>query len=964
MMDLMHSGVAHDDAPPGRGSGRYAWGSGENPMQHQNTFISTVNEMKKKGVTDKEIAVALLGEKASSVDLKAELSIAKSQVRKWKISEAQIMLEKCNGNVSEAARRLGMKNESSLRSLLDPLKAERTDRYQNTAETLMKIVDEKGMVDIGAGVEYMIGSDITRNTFDTAVKICEKNGYLKSWIKIPQMTTNKKTTTIVLAKPGTTHSEVQQNKFNVKPIQEFTPDGGKSWWTPEYPSSLDSKRVYVRYAEEGGKLMDGVIELRPGVEDISLGGPSYSQVRIAVDDTNYMKGMAVYSDDIPDGYDIVYNTNKKKGTPLIDPNATYNPDNDTWSGKEVTKRLKINPATGEIDRDNPFGASIKTPKDMDGVIMAGGQRHYTDKNGKDQLSPVNRLRDEGDWNEWSRNLSAQFLSKQPMKLINQQIAISKASKQAEFDEIMELNNPVLKKKMLEDYAAGCDRRAVDLSLKGFKNQCYQVILPVPKMKETEIYAPNFKDGDTVALIRYPHGGQFEIPVLTVNNKDKHGEVRVGKHAGDAVGINPAVAEVLSGADFDGDFVAVIPLKSNKLKVATREPLPGLKGFEPKELYKLPDDAPKVTNRTKQIQMGVVTNLITDMTAGGATFDEIERAVKHSMVVIDAEKHHLDYKQSAKDNNIQELKVKWQKNLETGKVGGASTIFSLARHEERIPERKEVTDVNKMTPEEQKRFKNGEVIWHETGALKKVRIDDPNKMTPDELALYKSGRKVYRETTPKEEKVPAMMLTRDARTLVRDKDNPKEMAYADYCNDLKAMANQARKEARNIKPYRINTDARKIYEKEVASLNAKLKIAKSNAPKERIAQAISNVVTSAKFKDNPNMDFEHRKKEKNRAIMEARAQVGAKKEPIIITDREWEAIQAEAIASSTLSEIFINTDQEALVNRATPRKTDGSLSTGQIAKLKAMYASGMYTQKEIAESLGVSTSTISKALKVS
>ena len=60
-------------------------------------------------------------------------------------------------------------------------------------------------------------------------------------------------------------------------------------------------------------------------------------------------------------------------------------------------------------------------------------------------------------------------------------------------------------------------------------------MPLPSMKDTECYAPNYENGDTVALIRYPHGGTFEIPVLTVNNKNKEGNSKLGPGALDVVG---------------------------------------------------------------------------------------------------------------------------------------------------------------------------------------------------------------------------------------------------------------------------------------------------------------------------------------------------------------------------------------------------------------------------------------------
>ena len=953
-LKIYHSGVAHDENPPGRGSGRYAWGSGENPNQHQFDFISEVESLKRKGITESQIATMLLGEGKKSTDLRVELSIAKAEKKKSDIARGLKVLDECNGNMSEAARRLGYKNESSLRSLLNPQLAERRDRYQNTADALKKIVDEKGMIDISKGTELYLG--VPRTTVDVAIGLLEKEGYLKSWAKIPQLTTKHETTLIVLAKPGITHGDIQKNKFDIKAIQDFTPDEGKTWWTPEFPESVSSSRVMVRYAEDGGKEKDGVIELRRGVEDISLGGSQYAQVRIAVDGTHYMKGMAIYADpkDMPDGVDIIYNSNKSKGTPMIGDDKNH----------EVLKRMKIDPNTGEVDQENPFGALIKSPKDRNGIISAGGQRKYIGEDGKEHLSPINKLQDEGDWDTWSRNLSSQFLAKQPLKLINQQLDLSIADKKVELEEIKSLTNPVIKKRMLEDFASQCDSNASDLSAKGFKNQAYQVILPISDLKDTEVYAPNFKDGDTVALVRYPHGGTFEIPVLTVNNKHATAK-NVMRNATDAIGINSNVAERLSGADFDGDFVITIPVKSNKLGLVSSKQLDQLKNFDPKAEYKLPDDAPYMKSKTKQTEMGKVSNLITDMTVGGANFDEIARAVKHSMVVIDAEKHHLDYKQSYKDNDIESLKKAYQGyNEETKQVKGASTILSLAGSVARVPERKEVTDTYKMTPEEIERWNNGYKVYHETGKTAQTQIKDPKKMTSDELKLYNAGKKVYRSTDkPRTEEVSRMDLVDDAMDLVRDKNNPKEVAYAQYANNLKQLARDARMESRSIRPINIDQTAKKTYADEIESLNRKLRIAQANNPKERQAQIIANAKMSIIKKSNPDMDYEHTKREEARQLILARAAVGAKKEKINITDREWQAIQSNAITTNKLTEILINTDQEAFKKRATPKtNTSRGLSQSQISLIISMNNSGMYTQKEIAERLGISVSKVSSTIR--
>lgn len=949
MIDLKHSGVPHDENPPGRGSGRYGWGTGENPYQHQFNFLSEVKKMKSQGISDANIAKALLGENANSTDLRAEISIQRAAERKVKMAEGYEMLQKCHGNMSEAARRLGMKNESSLRSLLNPAIAERTDRYQQTAEELKKAIKEKKYIDVSTGSELYLG--VPDYTKKVAIAMLEKEGYVKTWVQVPQSDPNKKTTIMVLAAPGTPKSEIQANKYEVKPITDYTPDEGKTWWTPEFPESVSSDRIMVRYAEEGGVEKDGVIELRRGVDDLSLGNSQYAQVRIAVDGTHYLKGMAMYADekDLPDGIDIICNTNKKKGTPMIGE-----------KDHEVLKRMKIDTKTGEVDRENPFGALIKSPKDRDGIVTAGGQSYYIDKDGKKRLSKINKLQDEGDWDSWSRNLSSQFLSKQPIKIIKQQIDLSVAEKKAELDEILRLDNPVIKKKLLEDFSNGCDANAASLSVKGFKNQAFQVLLPIPSLKDNEIYAPNFTDGDTVILVRYPHGGTFEIPVLKVNNRNaKAKKIMGGAH--DAVGINSHNAEILSGADFDGDTALVIPVASNNLNIKTSPQLDGLKDFDPKTLYKLPDDAPGVKNKTKQTEMGKVTNLINDMTVGGASLNDIEKAVKHSMVVIDSEKHRLDYKQSEKDNDIINLKKTYQGLNPNGTIRGASTILSRSKASVYVDKYKEVTDTKKMTPEELERWNAGKKVLRPTGEKSLKQIKNPAKMTPEELKLYEAGKKVYREDKNKQTKVHQMDVVDDAMDLVRDKTNDKELAYAKYANDLKALADQARREYRAITPIPVNQSAKKAYSEEVASLNDKLKKALMNAPKERQAQLIANAQCSIKFKDNPDMDFEHRQRARALALNSARAQVGAKKDKIVITDREWEAIQANAISTNRLQQILNNTDQDAFKKRATPRNQT-TATKGQVDLAAAMWKSGMYTQKDIADRLGVSTSYVMSILK--
>ena len=93
----------------------------------------------------------------------------------------------------------------------------------------------------------------------------------------------------------------------------------------EWPKLGNLDRVYIRYAEDGGTEKEGVIEIRKGVKDLDLGDTGYAQVQIPVNDDHYMKGMAVYSDDIPNGFDIVYNTRYDRRTPLFKHDKSNDP---------------------------------------------------------------------------------------------------------------------------------------------------------------------------------------------------------------------------------------------------------------------------------------------------------------------------------------------------------------------------------------------------------------------------------------------------------------------------------------------------------------------------------------------------------------------------------------------------------------------------------------------------------------
>ena len=928
---LMHYGMP-------RRSGRYPWGSGEDPYQRGQDFLGRVEELRKQGFTytdengkkytgDTAIAKSL---GLSTTDFRTEIAIAKDERRMYDVARAKSL--KADGlGATEIGRKMGI-NESTVRSLLNEKSEARMNQAKEIADTIKKEVDSRGMIDVGRGVDKEL--NISPEKLNQALYLLEREGYPVYSGRFEQVTNRGQfTTQKVICPPGTPHSEIYKLD-QVHTLNEYiSRDGGVTLEKKfTYPSSMDSKRLQIRYKEQGGEDMDGIVELRRNVADLSLGESRYSQVRILVDGTHYIKGMALYSDDLPPGVDVRFNTNKKEGTPMT----------------KVLKEIKSDP-------DNPFGSAIK---DAD----QGGQYWYDAETGKrcsandpnvknKKLGLINKRADEGDWTEWSDSLPSQFLSKQSKAMAKKQLDLAKADKLSEFDDICALTNPTIKKHYLQKFAESCDSAAVHLQGAALPGQKYHVIIPVNTLKDTEIYAPRYENGTKLALIRYPHAGIFEIPILTVNNKHVDSKKLLGTDIPDAVAINKKIADQLSGADFDGDTVMCIPThdKGGKVKIASQPYYEGLRGFDPKTKYG-PEtyegqNIKLMTKKGTQIQMGMISNLITDMTLLGANEDELTRAVKHSMVVIDAEKHKLNYKQSEIDNNIAALKKAYQ-------TGGASTIISRAKSPENVTKRQGTPKINmKDKPWYDPSKPEGALIFKDAddAAYTKTKI---NKRT-GEITTVDMIR-TQRSTK---------MAERDPYSLVSDFRHPMELIYADYATSMKDLANKARIEYMNTGKIAYSASASKVYQDEVKSLLDKLRDAQLNTPRERAANRMANYEVSVKAKNNPDMDKSDIKKASQQALTKYRTEVGSisrRDRAIVISDKEWTAIQAGAISENKLKQILDNTDVDNLRQRAMPKSTT-TLSTAKINRIKRMSASN-YTLDQIAATLNVSPSTVSKYLK--
>lgn len=923
---LAHYGTLHKSGRYPWGSGKddsatTPWGHGETQMARNQMFREAVTGLKKEGLKDSDIAKLFSTEEhpLTSTDIRNLMSITKSEIKREQIQTAQKLKAKGMSNVA-IGKQMGI-NESSVRSLLNTDLADRNDILQNTANMLRDQIAEKKYIDIGSGTHFILPGGITEAKMKTAIALLREEGYEKFYVQVPQLGTNEKTSIKVLGAPGSKYPKLEE----IRGIQEmYTPDGGHTWNSPKPPLSFSSKRLAVRYAEDGGADADGVMYIRPGVKDLSIGQHQYAQVRVMVDGTHYLKGMAVKKDGLPDGVDIVFNTNKEN----------------TGNKLDALKAIKDDPAL-------PFGSVVRQITDA-----KGNPTSVMNLMGQNEGAGV-----EGGWGTWSKSLSSQVLSKQPPPLAKKQLDLTYDRRKQELDEIMSLTNPAVKKKLLEGFADSTDSAAIHLKAAALPKQSTHVILPVNSMKKTEVYAPNFDQGDRVVLIRYPHGGTFEIPELTVNNKNPEAIKLLGKTAQDAIGIHHSVAEQLSGADFDGDTVLVIP--NNHGTIRRTPPLEGLKGFDSKD-YKIKDlktdehgnivDSRYMTKSNTQTEMGKITNLISDMTIRGAGREDLSRAIRHSMVVIDANKHELDYKRSFEDHGIAALKKNYQGVSEKGNLKGAATLITRAKSETRVPEKRlrKASEGGHIDP------KTGRLVFVDTGKMVPVFKTVKDPVTGKRVKVDTGKTELKRQVSTKLAETP------DAHKLVSDANTPIERVYADHSNRMKALANESRKAWLQVTPLPQASDAtKKAYAAERDSLNFKLNEALKNAPLERQAQILGNVKVRSRRRASPDLEPSEVRKIKAQELAEARTRTGAKKKRVEITPKEWEAIQAGAISNHKLEQILANSDLDVVKALATPRVSKLMTPTN-VSRAQSMLANGA-TQAEVASALGVSLTTLKESL---
>lgn len=985
---LVHIGRGHDpDNTPH--SGRYPWMSGDNVKSIKDedylfseAFLKDVETLEKKGLIRQIDIVKELANmspewdqrlrdskrKLSTGEFRAEKSAAETRKRIYDINYVEHMSKKGYSN-REIARRMGLGStgESTVRNLLDEIKQKNYLKNAEVANILHEEMKKTGYVDVGEGINRYLG--VTDTTLRNAVKLLKDEGYNMYYESQRQLGTGHRTPVkFIGGEKGVydwkkAHEAYKNNQLTIPNEYVFkTVESGDIKPIKKHdPVSISSKRVMIRYKNEGGKDRDGCIELRRGVDELDLEKNHYAQVRIACDDKYYMKGMAFYGNDkdFPPGIDIIYNCKHDKDWCINEAKNNFKEEN------RVTRNDEKAAIVGAMKEMKKNKYMIDDPTATLGSYISR-QNDKVDVNGKIKKGAINIINEEyGDhaWDNYSKNLASQFLSKQSEALIKQQLDLSVELKKAQYDTYKKITNPIVKKKYLEDFAEECDSDAVYLKAAPLPRQSTCVLLPVKTLKDDEIYAPRFRDGERIALIRYPHAGQFEIPILKNNKKNNEGKEIIGNQSTNAIGINGFNLQILSGADCDGDTAICIPLKGTEIKNRKRDIkcLQELNDFDT-ESFAFPNDGKDhkvISEKYKNKQMGIVSNLITDMTIKGASIPEIVRAVKHSMVVIDSEKHKLDWKASERMFNIKELQNKYQNNGigKSGKIlNGASTIVSRAKSEDRMDK----YSYWKINPD------TGEKIYvpKMVDKTEKIKYIDPKtgeEKTYNKILRDEQGNKI-KIKDPNKQKTYKMTKVKDAMDLVSDKNNKVEILYAKYANKLKNMANNARLETLKISKYEVNNNSKEIYSKEIDSLNKKLNIALTNKPLERRAQKIGENIFKVKEEQVGYIEDGDRKRIQNICLQIARQESGANKKQreIKITPEEWKAIQANAISYTKLEKIIENTNKDTLRQLTMP-KQEVIMTPSKVALVKSMIKRQGYDISDVADFIGVSETTISNAL---
>ena len=173
---LAHYGTPHEGATPH--SGRYPFGSGEDPFAHPNDLLARISELSKKYDKETDIAKAL---GMSTTELRKQRSLAKDEEKIANISKVRRLKDHGCSNL-EIQRRTGIP-EATVRNYLKDYALDRANLTNTVADKLEKEVKHKKYLDVGSGSEIEMG--VSQSRFNTALAKLKEKGYYvdKIWVE-------------------------------------------------------------------------------------------------------------------------------------------------------------------------------------------------------------------------------------------------------------------------------------------------------------------------------------------------------------------------------------------------------------------------------------------------------------------------------------------------------------------------------------------------------------------------------------------------------------------------------------------------------------------------------------------------------------------------------------------------------------------------------------------------------------
>ena len=250
-----------------RRSGRYPWGSGENPYQRTGLFKGWVKDQKAAGISAKDIADvakdagcsneiilrSLKSAKYSPAEIMTAMDLNSSRYRaidsigsEEEKAERDALIRQyiTVDQMSDTAigKAMGL-NESTIRSIRSKLDDDEKKGNMQTAEALKEALDrsEAGMLDIGKGSEYYIG--VSRTRLKNAVAILQEQGYNVQYDKVNQPFSGEQTSLMILTKNDKDWKDVHNNLDKITPLGDFyCEDGSNGILKVKAPTSIDSKR--------------------------------------------------------------------------------------------------------------------------------------------------------------------------------------------------------------------------------------------------------------------------------------------------------------------------------------------------------------------------------------------------------------------------------------------------------------------------------------------------------------------------------------------------------------------------------------------------------------------------------------------------------------------------------------------------------------------------------------------------